>query len=123
VEQTTLYTLYITDGICTVSDTVLIKVYNFICDEPFLFVPNAFSPNGDGENDVLFVRGTLIKEMLFRVYDRWGELIFESQDRFTGWDGNFRDKQMDPDVYDYYLQVTCVDDVETVIKGNITLIR
>ena len=123
VEQTTLYTLYITDGICTVSDTVLIKVYNFICEEPFLFVPNAFSPNGDGENDVLFVRGTLIKEMLFRVYDRWGELIFESQDRFTGWDGNFRDKQMDPDVYDYYLQVTCVDDVETVIKGNITLIR
>ena len=123
VDQTTLYTLVVTDGICIVSDTVLIKVYDFVCEEPFLFVPNAFSPNGDGENDVLFVRGTLIKEMLFRIYDRWGELVFESQDRFTGWDGNFRDKQMDPDVYDYYLQVTCVDDVETIIKGNITLIR
>ena len=86
-------------------------------------LPNVFSPNGDGENDLLFVRGTLIKEMLFRIYDRWGELIFESRDRFTGWDGNFRGKQMDPDVYDYYLQVTCVDDVETIIKGNITLIR
>jgi gliding motility-associated-like protein len=123
VDQTTIYTLTATDGICTKSDTVIVSVYDFICEEPYLFIPNAFSPNGDGENDVLYVRGPAIKEMTFRIYDRWGELVFESFDRLTGWDGKFRGKDLDPDVYDYYLKVICVDDVESIIKGNITLMR
>ena len=123
VEQPTLYTLFVSDGICVASDTVFVDTYPFICGEPYIYVPNAFTPNGDGDNDVLYVRGTLIKEMEFRIYDRWGELVFESFDRFTGWDGIFREKQMDPDVYDYYLRVTCIDDMESIIKGNITLIR
>ena len=123
VEQPTIYTLIVTDGICIVSDTVFVNTYPFVCGQPYIYVPNAFTPNGDGDNDVLFVRGTLIKEMEFRIYDRWGELVFESFDRFTGWDGFFREKQMDPDVYDYYLRVTCIDDIESIIKGNITLIR
>ena len=105
------------------SELIKILTYPYVCDEPYLFVPNAFSPNDDGENDVLFVRGPLIKEMVFRIYDRWGELIFESFDRATGWDGLFRGKPMDPDVYDYYLKVTCIDEVETIIKGNITLLK
>lgn len=123
VDETTLYTFTISDGICLRSDTVEVKVYQFICDEPYLYIPNAFSPNGDNENDVLYVRGPAIKDMVFRIYDRWGELVFESFDRLQGWDGTFRGKQMDPDVYDYYLKVICVDDVESIIKGNITLIR
>ena len=61
--------------------------------------------------------------MTFRVYDRWGELVFESFDRLDGWDGKFRDKLLDPDTYDYYLKVTCIDDVESIIKGNVTLLR
>jgi gliding motility-associated-like protein len=123
VDQTTLYTLTASDGICEKSDTVLITVYQFICDNPYLYIPNAFSPNNDGENDVLYVRGPAIKDMVFRIYDRWGELVFESFDRIQGWDGTFRGKQMDPDVYDYYLKVICIDDVESIIKGNITLLR
>ncbi len=123
VPQTTIYTLTVSDGICSLSDTVLITTYEFICDDPYLFVPNAFSPNGDNENDVLYVRGALIKEMVFRVYDRWGELVFESFDRATGWDGTFRGKPMNPDVYDYYLKVICINDEESIIKGNITLLK
>lgn len=123
VEETTIYTLTVSDGICSKSDTVIVQVYTFVCEEPYLFVPNAFSPNGDNENDVLYVRGPAIKEMTFRIYDRWGELVFESYDRLQGWDGTFRGKPLDPDVYDYYLKVICVDDVESIIKGNITLMR
>jgi gliding motility-associated-like protein len=123
VTSTTMYTLNVTDGICTRSDTVLIKVYEFICDEPFIFVPNAFTPNGDNENDVLFVRGPLIEGMIFRVFDRWGEMVFETEDRLIGWDGTFRGKPLDPDVYDYYLKAICIDGQESIIKGNITLMR
>jgi gliding motility-associated-like protein len=123
VTSSTLYTLNVSDGICTKSDTVFIKVYEFICDEPFIFIPNAFSPNGDGENDVLYVRGPLIEKMVFRIFDRWGEMVFETEDRLQGWDGTFREKQLDPDVYDYYLKAYCIDGQESIIKGNITLMR
>ena len=123
LEATTLFTFSVTDGICTKSDTVLIKTYEFQCDDPYLFVPNAFTPNGDGENDVLLVRGPAIAEMVFRIYDRWGVLVFESFERPFGWDGTYKGKMMNPDVYDYYLKVTCIDDVESIIKGNFTLIR
>ncbi len=121
--QNTLFTLTVSDGVCEKSDTVLVKVFTSICGEPFIFVPNAFSPNGDNENDVLFVRGQLIEGMLFRVFDRWGEMVFESTDRTIGWDGTFRGKQLDPDVYDYYLKAVCIDGAESIIKGNITLMR
>ncbi|MDG1147002.1 MAG: gliding motility-associated C-terminal domain-containing protein [Crocinitomicaceae bacterium] len=123
VSTSTLFTLSVTDGICVRSDTVLVKVYGFICDDPFVYIPNAFSPNGDNENDVLYVRGAAVKKMVFRIYNRWGELVFESFNRLNGWDGQFRGKQLDPDVYDYYLKVTCVDDIENIIKGNVTLLR
>ncbi len=123
VDEPTLFVFTVSDGICTVADTVYVNTYTFICDDPYVFVPNAFSPNGDNENDVLYVRGELIGKMEFRIYDRWGELVFESFDRLIGWDGTFRGKALDPDVYDYYLRVTCIDNLETIIKGNITLIR
>jgi len=123
VETTTIYTLSASDGICTKSDTVLVKTFAFICGEPFVYVPNAFSPNGDKENDVLFVRGQLIDGMIFRVFDRWGEMVFESTDRNYGWDGTFRGKALDPDVYDYYLKAICIDGEESIIKGNITLLK
>jgi gliding motility-associated-like protein len=123
VDQNTIYTLSATDGICTRQDTVLVRIFTFLCDDSFIYVPNAFTPNGDGENDVLFVRGELIEGMLFRVFDRWGEMVFESTDRLIGWDGTFRGKQLDPDVYDYYLKAVCIDGDESIIKGNITLMK
>lgn len=121
--EPTIFTLTATDGICQRTDTTLVDVFTFICENPFVYIPNAFSPNGDGENEVLFVRGAMVEKMVLRIYDRWGELVFESFDRNSGWDGTFRGKDMDPDTYDYYLQVTCIGGLEEIIKGNITLIR
>ena len=123
IEQTTVFTLTVSDGLCVGSDTVLIKVFDSICGAPFVFVPNAFSPNKDGHNDKLYVRGPFIESFIFRVYDRWGELVWETSSLTEGWDGTFRGKLLDPDVYDYYLQATCVGGLENIIKGNVTLIR
>jgi gliding motility-associated-like protein len=108
---------------CMKMDTVLIKTYPFNCEDPYVFIPTAFSPNDDHENDVLYVRGEMIKEMTFRVFNRWGELVFESHDTHTGWDGKFKGKKLDPDVYDYYLEVICIDDQSNIKKGNITLLK
>ena len=121
--EATLYYFFVSDGICTKHDSVLVKVFPFVCDDPSIFVPNAFSPNGDGNNDVLIVRGKMIKEMTFRIFDRWGELIFETHERGIGWDGTYKGKKLDPDVYDYYLKVTCIDDLESIVKGNVTLLK
>ena len=123
VEETTTYTVTVTDGICVKTDDVTVKVLFTPCDARYVFVPNAFSPNGDGENDMLFVRSAIATEIEFRVFDRWGELIFETLSSNNGWDGTFRGKLVDPDVYDYYLRAVCVDGEEHIIKGNITLIR
>ncbi|MFM6945771.1 MAG: PKD domain-containing protein [Flavobacteriales bacterium] len=121
--ETSIFTLQVSDGLCSGSDTVLVKVYDSICQEPYVYVPNAFSPNKDGKNDLLFVRGQYIYEFVFRVYDRWGELVWETNKLDQGWDGTYKGKLLDPDVFDYYLQVTCVGGLENIIKGNITLIR
>ncbi|MBU3661136.1 MAG: PKD domain-containing protein [Flavobacteriales bacterium] len=123
VNESTIYTLTVSDGICDVSDTVEVKVYTIICEDPYVFIPNAFTPNGDNNNDVLYVRGIWIEKMIFRVFDRWGELVFESTDPNYGWDGVFRGKKLDPDVYDYYLDVTCIGGLQSITKGNVTLMK
>ena len=123
IQENTIFTLTVSDGICTRSDTVQIKVYEIICEEPYVFIPNAFSPNGDDNNDVLFVRGIFIEKMMFRIFDRWGELVFESENPQIGWDGTFRGKKLDPDVYDFYLDVTCYNGLKSITKGNVTLMK
>jgi gliding motility-associated-like protein len=123
VEENTTFTVLISDGICTKQASVLVRVFDYVCEEPFVFVPNAFTPNGDNENDVLYVRSSIVEELVFRVYNRWGELVFETSDINTGWDGSFKGKKMDPDVYDYYLEGYCIDGQSFLIQGNITLIR
>ena len=123
IEEDIIYTLSVSDGICTRDDTVQIKVYEIICEDPYVFVPNAFSPNGDGNNDIMYVRGLYIEKVIFRIFDRWGELVFESNDVSYGWDGTFRGVLLQPDVYDYYLDVTCIGGLKSITKGNITLMR
>jgi gliding motility-associated-like protein len=61
--------------------------------------------------------------MIFRVFDRWGEMVFESTDVNFGWDGIYQGSKLDPDVFDYYLQVTCYGGLENIIKGNVTLMK
>jgi len=123
VYETTIFTVIISDGVCTKTASVKVNPFPYICDEPFIFVPNAFTPNGDGENDLLIVRSLIVEDIIFRVYNRWGEMVYETNSMHTSWDGTFRGKMLDPDVYDYYLEGHCIDGQEFLIKGNITLIR
>jgi gliding motility-associated-like protein len=120
---TTTYTVTVSNGGCSLSDTVTIRVLEIICDYPYIYVPNAFTPNNDGENDVLYVRGQNITELIFRVFDRWGELVFETTDITKGWDGTFKDREADPAVFVWYVEATCLGGEKYFHKGNVTLIR
>ncbi len=122
--ELTTYVLTITDSLgCSNSDSVTVYVKTTICRDPELFVPSAFSPNQDGKNDILFVRGNAIKELYFAVYDRWGELVFESNNKTIGWNGMHKGQEAHPGVYVYYLKAICFGESEFKYKGNVTLLR
>jgi gliding motility-associated-like protein len=123
VEENTIYTLTVSNGICSKSDTAEVKVFQLICNGEQLFVPNSFSPNGDNHNDKLYLRGHNIEKMIFRIFDRWGEMVFETTDQSIGWDGTFRGKKLDPDVYVYYADITCIGGLNEIVKGNVTLMK
>ncbi|PSR03919.1 MAG: hypothetical protein BRD50_04930, partial [Bacteroidetes bacterium SW_11_45_7] len=86
-------------------------------------VPNAFSPNNDGTNDKLYVEGYGIETIEFKVYNRWGEKVFESNDLENGWDGTYKGKKQEMEVYVYTLETTFLNGETTTQKGNITLLR
>jgi gliding motility-associated-like protein len=108
---------------CSWRDSVTIYVIDVICDEPYIYVPNAFTPNGDGKNDVLYAESSVATDVDFKIYDRWGELVFETKSLSQGWDGTFRGKPVDPGVFVYHLKVTCYNHEIFYKKGNITVIR
>jgi|10_taG_2_1085330.scaffolds.fasta_scaffold01934_5 gliding motility-associated-like protein len=121
--QTTTYTVTISGTNCERTASVTIEVKEIVCDEPDIFIPNAFTPNGDGENDVLFVRGKMIEKMNLKIYNRWGELVFETDNQQIGWDGKYKEELVQPNVFVYHLQVWCIDGQEFFKKGNVTVIR
>ena len=93
------------------------------CEEPYIFIPNAFTPNGDGSNDVLAVRGLGIQDLYLTIFDRWGERVFETRSQDDTWDGTFKGEKLPPDVYGFYLELTCWNGETFRKKGNITLLR
>jgi gliding motility-associated-like protein len=88
-----------------------------------LFVPDAFSPNKDGQNDILYIRGTCTNMMDFVIYDRWGNKVFESENINNGWDGTYKGRPMNTGTYVYYLKATMQDGSSLNKHGNITLVR
>lgn len=86
-------------------------------------LPSAFSPNGDGNNDWLFVYGGQIEKIFLSIYNRWGELIFESTSIDNGWNGSFKGNNAPSGVYVYKLQIIYSDGEKETKSGNITLIR
>ncbi len=90
---------------------------------PLLGLPTAFSPNGDGENDILYVRGAAIKTMDLKIYNRWGQLVFETNDQNKGWDGTFNGQPQPIEAYAFVLNASFIDGTAKVLKGNITLLR
>jgi gliding motility-associated-like protein len=111
---------------CSGEDTMCIKVF---CENGQVFIPNTFTPDNDGINDKFLVRGKGIKSIKhFRVFNRWGEIVFERNDfppnqPSFGWDGKVRGVLSTPDVYVYTAEVVCENDVLFTYKGNVTVIR
>lgn len=123
-DETRTYTVLVTDeGGCQAFREITIEVINPDCDEPNLFLPNAFTPNSDGENDVIYFHSNIVATMELAIYDRWGQRVFYSEDQNVGWDGTFKGEKLTPDVYGFYLHAKCYNGQEYFKKGNITLLR
>lgn len=125
-ENATTYQVTLTDPgdlNCTFKTGVTVNVYEPECAKDDVYVPNIFTPNGDGKNDVLYVRGNNITELYFTIYDRWGEPVFETNDQTVGWKGDYKTQSNDPAVFAYYLTVKCAGGNEYFEKGNITVMR
>ncbi len=105
---------------CTAQDTIEV---GFLEDYPFVGLPKAFSPNGDGHNDKLFIHGSNCKNATLMIYNRLGQKIFESKNINVGWDGYFKGELQDIDVYVYVLKVTYHDGKKMIKKGNVSLLR
>ena len=111
---------------CKNKDLVTVHI---LCDESQLFVPNYFSPDGDGNNDQFYPRGEGLKMITaFRIYNRWGEVLFERggiqlNDMSNAWDGRYKGEQVSPDVYVYLIQGICEGGETLTWKGDVTLGR
>ncbi|GAA4208948.1 hypothetical protein GCM10022289_33650 [Pedobacter jeongneungensis] len=88
-----------------------------------IYIPNAFTPNNDGKNDIFLIYGNTIASAKMSVYTQWGQLIFQSDNVANGWDGTFKGVNQPIGVYVYMVDVTFTDGTTTLRKGTITLIR
>jgi len=124
---TTRYTLFAADVYgCTATATILITV----SDQQRVFIPNAFSPNGDGINDrlIVFAGPEVAQVNAFRIFDRWGGLVFE---RFSflpngeaeGWDGRADGKMLQPGVYVWLAEIKLLNGESRWLKGEVSLVR
>ncbi len=90
---------------------------------PLFDVPNAFSPNGDGLNERIYVRGFGIAKMTWKIYNRWGVVVYIGTNINEGWDGKYNGKIQPQEVYNYTLEIEFSDKVKAFKKGDITLLR
>ena len=125
--RNTLYRLTVenTDD-CTAGDAILIKVDQ----SRRVFFPTAFSPNGDGSNDLfgIFANESVVSIDLLNIYDRWGTLVFSAStvfpnDETTGWDGTYKGTLLNPAVFTYYAEITFIDGKTEAFEGDVTLLR
>ncbi len=122
--ENTTYQVSVNNEIgCTATASINVEVQTGNCDEPYIFLPNAFTPDGDGENDILYLRGAIISEMELVIYDRWGDEIFKSNSPDIGWDGTKKGKAQPSGVFGYYIYVVCLNGEEYYKQGNVSLIR
>ncbi len=111
---------------CITSDTIRVRTF---CPGAEVFIPNAFSPDGDGVNDWLYVQAKGIRLVKnFRVYSRWGELVFEKNnflpnDKTAGWNGRVRGNLANPDIYVYVCEVICEKGTPQLYKGNVAILK
>lgn len=124
---TTTYTVALEDAYgCKNSGAVTVSV---VCNNLNFFIPNTFSPNGDGQNEVFYPRGTgLFRIKSMTVFNRWGQIVFERKDMLpndpaAGWTGTFKGQKASADVYIYIIEILCENNALIPVKGNVTLLR
>ena len=105
---------------CTREECVLVSI-EIVCGE--VFVPSAFSPNADGENDLECVYSDCMESMTFTIYNRWGEVVFETSDMNICWDGTWKGEELNSAVFVYILDGYLINGEHVYQKGNISLIR
>lgn len=111
---------------CTQSAVVAVDL---ICDHDVIFIPNTFSPNGDGQNDIFYPRGKGINFIKsFRIFNRWGQEVFRREkfnidDISAGWNGTYKGVAQPADVYIYFLEAFCDTQEFFQLQGNVTLLR
>jgi gliding motility-associated-like protein len=126
-QYTTKYTVEVEDRFgCTNTGDITVAV---VCGKENVFIPNTFSPNGDGRNETFYPKGNgLYRIKSMRVFNRWGEIVFErteftANDPSKGWNGMFKGKPASPDVYIYSMEILCENNTIIPVKGNVTLLR
>ncbi len=125
--KTTTYTVTGSNKFgCANSDEVTVFVQ---CNGNQVFIPNTFTPNGDGENDVFYPHGSGITQVVnMRVYNRWGEVVFQRSnfqmnDKGAGWDGSYNGQALPPDAFIYTVDALCPNGESISWKGDVTLLR
>ena len=126
--QSECYTLEVFNAYnCSVTDSVCIVVLDIFCNEDGITVPTAFSPNEDGVNDIYFIvikdEVEIVTDFKLEIFNRLGQKVFIANDISTHWDGTYLGKKLNPQVFDFYLELKCVDDKTLFKKGNISLVR
>jgi gliding motility-associated-like protein len=120
-DQTTEYCVVVTDANGCSDSACITIVIDVPCGN--IYIPNAFSPNNDLENDLECVMGACIDSMHIIIFDRWGEKVFESSDQKICWDGNYKGKSLSTAVFSYYLEATMENKEKVIRKGNVSLVR
>ncbi len=124
LEDTTTFVVVVTDSIgCTYTDSVRVACISVDCGKPNIFIPNAFTPNDDGKNDMLCFSGEWVSEFHIAIFTRWGEKVYESDNMSECWDGRYRNNWCMAGVYVYHCRIVCADGQVSQFKGDITLIR
>ncbi len=107
---------------CKASDSLVVKV--LACDPETVFLPNVFTPNGDGLNDVLFMSSKTLGSLdYFRIFDQWGQLVYETKNMSDTWDGNVHGQPGSIAVFAYVLQGKCQNGAPVLKYGNVSLVR
>jgi gliding motility-associated-like protein len=116
------YQVIVQDAIgCSDEATIFVKIYK---SAPRVFVPNAFTPNRDGKNDVVRpIAVGLTKLEYFRIYNRWGQLVFETTESGKGWDGKFNGREQGSESYVWIVKGQDFLGKVVFDKGTVTLIR
>jgi gliding motility-associated-like protein len=111
---------------CSGTDSINIKVF---CTDAQVYIPNAFTPDNDGYNDIFMIRATGIQQVKsFRIFNRWGALIFEKinfkpNDPNFAWDGTIRGRTSSAEVFVYTVEVICDEGTPYFYKGNVSLLK